>query len=284
MLCCESIEGVDMKRPKGKVTFDNQGRVVIVTGGNGGIGLAICQGFLDSGAAVVSLDVSEPPAGSANDRLEFIKTDVTDEAQCSQAVQQVVERLGAVDVLVNNAAIQPLASFKPLHELSSEVWRRLIDVNVTGYTLMGKAVMPQMLEQQCGVIINISSAQAHRTAREVPAYGPAKAANRMQAMQWGVEYGRHGIRVASVSPGTIDTPLVRASLEQQGGEAQLANRHPLGRIGKPHEIADAVLWLASEAASFVTATDVEVDGGLGGFASFAEPYPLLPPDKATGRG
>ncbi|MEM7473838.1 MAG: SDR family oxidoreductase, partial [Planctomycetota bacterium] len=100
-----------------------------------------------------------------------------------------------------------------------------------------------------------------------------KAGNILQTMQWGVEYAREGIRVVSVSPGAIDTPLVRASLEQQGGEDELANRHPLGRIGRPEEVASAVLWLASADASFITATDLQVDGGLGAFGAFADPYP-----------
>ena len=119
-----------------------------------------------------------------------------------------------------------------------------------------------------------ASAQATRTAREVAAYGPSKAANLLQAKQWAVEFARYGIRVVAVSPGAIDTPLVRASLENQGGEAELANRHPLGRLGKPEEIADAVLWLSSEGASFVTAANFPVDGGLDGYASFADPYPI----------
>jgi NAD(P)-dependent dehydrogenase (short-subunit alcohol dehydrogenase family) len=95
----------------------------------------------------------------------------------------------------------------------------------------------------------------------------------MQAAQWGVEYARQGIRVVSVSPGAIDTPMVRATLAQQGGGEELANRHPLGRIGRPEEVAAAVLWLSSADASFITATDVEVDGGLGAFGAFADPYP-----------
>jgi 3-oxoacyl-[acyl-carrier protein] reductase len=142
---------------------------------------------------------------------------------------------------------------------------------------MARAVLPVMVAQQSGVIVNLASAHAWRSSRDVPGYGPTKAANRMQAVQWALDYARHGIRVVSVSPGAIDTPLVRASLEQQGGEGALANRHPLGRLGTPDEIASAVMWLASPAASFVTATDLEVDGGLGGYGSFADPYPL--PDR-----
>ena len=96
----------------------------------------------------------------------------------------------------------------------------------------------------------------------------------MQTRQWGVEYAREGIRVVSISPGAINTPMVQATLLEQGGAAQVANRHPLGRIGEPREVAAAVLWLASPAASFVTATDLEVDGGLGAFGAFADPYPM----------
>ncbi|MCR9291340.1 MAG: SDR family oxidoreductase [bacterium] len=91
-------------------------------------------------------------------------------------------------------------------------------------------------------------------------------------MQWGVEYARDGIRVVSVSPGAILTPMVEASLAAQGGPKELANRHPIGRLGQPQEVAAAILWLASPDASFVTATDLEVDGGLGAFGAFADPF------------
>ena len=94
----------------------------------------------------------------------------------------------------------------------------------------------------------------------------------MQTRQWAVEYARQGVRVVSVSPGAIDTPMVRATLAAQGGEEALANRHPLGRLGKADEVANAVLWLSSADAAFITGTDLEVDGGLGAFGAFAEPY------------
>ena len=148
-------------------------------------------------------------------------------------------------MLVNNAAIQPPASYVRVDELPAELWQRMLAVNLTGYTFLAKHALRQMREQGSGVVVNLASGQAHRTARKVPAYGPMKAANLLQAMQWGVEYARDGIRVVSVSPGAIDTPLVRASLAAQGGEAELANRHPLGRLGRPDEVASAVLWLAS---------------------------------------
>jgi len=145
--------------------------------------------------------------------------------------------VGALDILVNNAAIQPQESYVPLHELPAEVWHRLVAVNFSGYTFLAKYALQQMRQQQSGVVVNIASGQGHRTAREVGAYGPIKAGNIMQARQWAIEYARDGIRVVSVSPGAIDTPLVRASLSKQGGAAVIANRHPVGRLGTPEEVA-----------------------------------------------
>jgi NAD(P)-dependent dehydrogenase (short-subunit alcohol dehydrogenase family) len=245
----------------------------MVTGGASGIGLGICRAFTDSGATVVCADVNEAAADRLPAGVQLIRCDTAVESDCRDAVQTTIERHGGLDVLVNNAAIQPADSYVPIDQLPSEVWQRLLSINLSGYTFMAKYAVRQMKQQRSGVIVNIASGQAHRTAREVGAYGPIKSANLMQARQWGVEYARQGIRVVSVSPGAIDTPLVRASIEAQGGGAALANRHPLGRIGQPQEVAAAVLWLSSSDASFITATDLEVDGGLGALGAFADPYP-----------
>jgi len=262
-------------RPHGKVHYDNTGRIAVVSGGCSGIGLAICQAFAQSNAAgVVCLDVDEDAAQNLPTGVTFFRCDTSGEEQCRAAIEWSVERFGSLDILVNNAAIQPKESYVPLHELPTEVWHRLVAINFSGYTFLAKYALQQMRQQQSGVVVNIASGQGHRTAREVGAYGPIKAANIMQARQWGVEYARDGIRVVSVSPGAIDTPMVRASLSKQGGEAVIANRHPVGRLGKPEEIANAVLWLASHDASFITGADLEVDGGLGAFAAFANPYPM----------
>ena len=264
-----------MTRPVGEVTYNNQGRIVLVSGGVSGIGRAICDAFAQSGASVVCLDIAAPtddaplPTG-----VKFFQGDVCFENDCRQVVEQTVATHGGLDIVVNNAVIQPVESYVPVDKMPADLWERMVSVNFTGYTLLAKHALRVMKKQQAGVIVNMASGQAHRTARGVAAYGPIKAANLLQARQWGVEYAREGIRVVSVSPGTIDTPLVRASLEAQGGEAQLANRHPLGRLGQPHEVAQAVLWIASGDASFVTGTDLEVDGGLGAFAAFADPYPM----------
>jgi NAD(P)-dependent dehydrogenase (short-subunit alcohol dehydrogenase family) len=244
-----------------------------VTGGSNGIGLATCRGFSESGAQVLCADIA--PCPDLNDtNVQFVRTDVSSESDCKRAVELAIDKFGALDVLVNNAAIQPANSYVRVEDLVNEDYQRMLAINFSGYTYMAKHALRVMRQQQSGIVVNIASGQAHRTTRGVPVYGPIKAANILQAMQWGVEYARDGIRVVSVSPGAIDTPLVRATLEAQGGEQELANRHPLGRIGKPHEIAAAVLWLSSQDASFITGTDLAVDGGLGAFGAFADPYTL----------
>lgn len=257
-------------RPPGTVRYDNTGRVVLVTGGCGGIGQAICKGFQASGAHVAALDVAPPPESEAG--LLYLQADVSREDECRRGVEEVVHRFGALDVLVNTAAIQPPASYVPMHAMPGELWERMIAINLTGYAYMAKHALRYMIQQQSGVVVNIASAQGHRTAREVPAYGTSKAGNLMQTMQWGVEYARQGVRVVSVSPGAINTPLLRATLDAQGGSAALANRHPLGRLGEPEEVAAAVMWLASGDAAFITAADLPVDGGLNALAAFADPY------------
>ncbi|MEM8732678.1 MAG: SDR family oxidoreductase [Planctomycetota bacterium] len=262
-----------MTRPEGKVQYDNSGRVVIVTGGSRGIGRSICEQFLASGASCVCMDIAPPDWNAKTGQLHFIQGDTSVESECSQVVEESVRRFGGVDVLVNNAAIQPPESYVPVDQISPTTWDRMVGINFSGYTFMAKHALRVMKSQQSGVIVNIASGQGHRTARQVPCYGPIKAANLLQTKQWGVEYARDGIRIVSVSPGAVDTPLVRASLEAQGGEAELANRHPMGRIGRPEEIAAAVIWLSTVDASFITGTDLEVDGGLGAFGAFADPWP-----------
>lgn len=264
-------------RPTGSVAYNNAGRVVLVSGGASGIGRAVCEAFVHTGADVVCLDIDADAAVSLPDGIAFVAGDTSSEDDCRNAVEFAIQTFGGLDVLVNNAAIQPPSSYASLHEFPKDLWERMVGVNFTGYSFLAKHALLQMLQQQSGVIVNMASGQAHRTARKVPAYGPIKAANLLQTRQWGVDYARNGIRVVSVSPGAIRTPLVEATLREQGGEAALANRHPLGRIGRPEEVAAAVMWLASDAASFVTATDLEVDGGLGAFGAFADPYPMPAP-------
>ena len=261
-----------MTRPQSSVQYNNEGRVVIVTGGGQGIGLAICERFANSNATVVVADINDALAKNLPTTAHFKKCDTSQRADCARVVSETIGEFGGLDVLVNNAAIQPPESYKPVDALDDDLYDKMLGINFSGYTYMAKHALKQMKGQGSGVIVNIASEQGHRTTRGVPVYGPIKAANILQARQWAVEYARDGIRVVSVSPGAIKTPLVDRSLEAQGGAAELANRHPLGRIGDPSEVAAAVMFLSSDDASFITATDLAVDGGLGGLGAFADPY------------
>ncbi len=153
------------------------------------------------------------------------------ESDCSAVWEELSKKLGGVDVLVNNAAIQPPSSYVRVEDVTHEMVQRMVGINFQGYLYMAKHALKVMRQQQAGVVVNISSGQGHRTARQVPIYGPIKAANILQAMQWAVEYAREGIRVVSVSPGAIDTPLVR---ESRGPRWRSGTRQSTsGRIGRP---------------------------------------------------
>ncbi len=188
------------KRSLGNVHYDNRDRVAIVTGGSNGIGAAICRAFADSGGLVVSADIQEPHGHSPHANIHFRKLDVSSESQCEEVVRWTKETFGGIDLLVNNAAIQPPSSYVRLDQVNDQEFQRMLGVNFCGYHFMAKHVARVLMEQESGVIINIASGQGHRTARQVPVYGPLKAANLLQTMQWGVEYARYGIRVVSVSP------------------------------------------------------------------------------------
>jgi NAD(P)-dependent dehydrogenase (short-subunit alcohol dehydrogenase family) len=209
----QDIVPMTQPRPLGHVTFDNTDRVVLVTGGCSGIGRAVCDEFLASRARVVCADIDQHAAAAMPSAIAFRRTDVASEADCQEVVHWTVERFGALDVLVNNAAIQPTASYLRIDQLADEMLQQMLAVNFCGYCYMAKHALTVMRRQQSGVVVNMASGQGHRTTRQVPVYGPLKAANLLQAMQWGVEYAREGIRVVSISPGAIDTPMVRANLE-----------------------------------------------------------------------
>ena len=170
-------------RPLGTVKYENHGRVVLVTGGCNGIGRAICDGFACSGATVVCADVADELANQLPAGVAFRHVDTSVEEQCREVVEWAVANFGGLDVLVNNAAIQPKASYTSVDQLDTADLERMTRVNFFGYTFMAKYALGYMRLQQSGVVVNLSSGQGHRTARQVPVYGPIKAANLLQAMQ-----------------------------------------------------------------------------------------------------
>ena len=253
-------------------------KVVIVTGGAKGIGRAICLVFAAEGAHVLCADVDraaglqvEQESGSLPGDVVFQDADVSQTEACQALVQSAMERWGRVDVLCNNVGIQPADCYLPAHELPEEMWDRILDVNLKSAFLMCKYTLPQMIEQGGGVVLNTASVQGLQSANGVPAYAASKGGILSLTRNLALDYARHNIRVLAVNPGTIDTPLVSIAAQAivaAGGysESELraawAEAHPMGRIGQPSEIGNVMVFLASEKASFMTGSYVNVDGGM----------------------
>jgi NAD(P)-dependent dehydrogenase (short-subunit alcohol dehydrogenase family) len=241
-----------------------EGKVVIVTGAAMGIGASIAERFAGAGARLVLVDVEEAALASTAGALggHAVAGDVRSAETAARAVAEAVRIGGTVDVLVNNAAVLRTAR---LHELSEDDWDLVLDVNLKGPFLMTRAAVPVMLSAGGGAIVNIASISALVTLPEHAAYCAAKGGLVQLTRQAALEYATDGIRVNAVAPGTVDTPLVQRFLATAADAASvmadLEAGHPMGRIGTGREIADAVLFLASDEASFVTGACLVADGG-----------------------
>ena len=251
------------------------GKVVIVTGGAKGIGAGISKAFAGAGASVAAVDIDAEAgkkiAAGGNKGLageiHFFNADVSQGEACRQLVADVVAKWGEVDVLCNNVGIQPVPSYVPAHELPDEIWDRIIDVNLKSHFLMTKYCVPGMMERGSGVIINTASVQGLQSATAISAYAASKGGILSLTRQLALEYAPHGIRVVAVNPGGIETPLVDEAVEAFGMNRDefmegFNKIHPIGRYGQPADIANAMLFLASERASFITGEYLCVDGGL----------------------
>jgi NAD(P)-dependent dehydrogenase (short-subunit alcohol dehydrogenase family) len=255
------------------------GKVVIVTGGALGIGRAAALAFAAEGACVTVADVNEAagsrtvgemPAGKGL----LVRADVARASECQRVVAETVARFGGVDVLFNNVGIQPPESYANVEGQTEEMWDRILDVNLKSYFLMAKYAIPEMRKRGGGVIVNTASVQGLQSMPGVPAYAASKGGVLSLTRQMAVDYARENIRVTAVCPGTIDTEMVRAAAagEPDGVEAALkryGESHPIGRIGTGQDIANAVLFLASDRASFITGEYVCVDGGYMALGAWA---------------
>ena len=258
--------------------MDFENKVVVVTGGASGIGRATSLAFIKAGARVVCVDkdttvrpyfLQEIVTREYNGTVSFFKTDVSDAVSAESVVNLILNNYGKIDVLVNNAAIQPLESYVPLHLLPDNLWDEILEVNLKGYFLMVKRCIPCMLEQGGGVIINIASVVAFAASKNIAAYAASKAGIVSLTRSIALEYGDKNIRSVAICPGTIDTPLIERTLSAQThgmsmkqAKKQLGKAHAIGRIGMPEEVARVVLFCAGPGASFMTGCVVPVDGGL----------------------
>jgi NAD(P)-dependent dehydrogenase (short-subunit alcohol dehydrogenase family) len=245
--------------------------VVIVTGGGSGIGRATALCFAERGAgAVVVADVDS--AGAAETvaaiealgcRARALPTDVSRPEDAERLVATTVAEYGRVDVLVNNAAV---ILSKSAHETSPDEWARVIGVNLTGAFLCSHYALPHMLAQGRGAIVNLASPHAFQTGKYIAAYAASKGGIVALTRQMALDYGRLGVRVNCVVPGAIDTPMLRADIQQGADwEANLRGwerNQPIGRLGQPADVAKVIVWLASDDAAFVLGAPIIADGGL----------------------
>ncbi|HEY6904302.1 MAG TPA: SDR family oxidoreductase [Candidatus Acidoferrales bacterium] len=243
-------------------------KVAIITGAAAGIGAGIAQRFSEAGAAVVIFDLNGDGALRLEQKLRqtgralAIPGDVTNEELIKAAVTRTVAEFGALDILVNNAGIEVAG---PLVEMSSSDWDRQLDVNLKSVFLCSKYAIPQM-RGRGGAIVNISSVHAFVSYEGNAAYDASKAGMIGLTRALALEHGRDRIRVNAICPGYIDTPMMdewlRAQVDPDATMAQVLRIHPLGRIGTPRDIADAALFLASDAAAFISGTFLVVDGAM----------------------
>jgi NAD(P)-dependent dehydrogenase (short-subunit alcohol dehydrogenase family) len=260
------------------------GKVVIITGGAVGIGAATALEFAREGAHVAIADINQEAGLAlvrrvrrARSRGLFVRADVSRSEDCQRVVAEAVAVFGGVDILFNNVGIQPADSYLTVEETPEEVWDRILGVNLKSYFLMSKLCIPEMRRRGGGVIVNNASVQGLQSQKRVPAYAASKGGVLSLTRQMALDYAEENIRVLAVCPGAIDTPMVRAAAALEPGDPDDTVRrwgktHPLGRIGTGQDIANVVLFLASDKASFMTGEYVCVDGGymaLGAWASAA---------------
>lgn len=248
--------------------FSLAGRTALVTGSSQGIGFALAQALAAAGARVVLNGRDGARLAAARDALAAavpgadVRTqgfDVTDADAVEAGVAAVEREVGAIDVLVNNAGMQHRGAF---HEFPLEAWRRLQATNVDSVFLVGRAVAARMVGRRRGRIVNVCSVQSELARPGIAPYTATKGAVKMLTKGMATDLGRHGIQVNGLAPGYFRTELTRALVADEAFSAWLAQRTPAGRWGEVHELAGAVVFLASDAASFVNGHVLLVDGGI----------------------
>ncbi len=255
--------------------IDLRGKRVLVTGGNSGLGAAMARGFAEAGARVAINYLVRPEDTDALVK-EFqitggeaigLRADVSDADAVEAMFARVDDAWGGIDILVNNAGIDGARAMG--WEAAIDAWMKVIDINLKGAYLCARQALKRMVKQGSGVVLNTSSVHEVIAWSGYSAYTASKAGLSMMAKSLAQEAAPFGVRVLNIAPGAIRTPINRAVWEDPQGYKDLLTKIPLGRIGEPEDIARMAVMLASDAASYVTATTVFVDGGMTDYPAFA---------------
>jgi NAD(P)-dependent dehydrogenase (short-subunit alcohol dehydrogenase family) len=248
-----------------------QDKVAIITGAAAGVGQAVAQLFAKEGATVAVTDINEELGAKTAEEIQmnggkaqFWKLNIAVENEVKTVFKEIYETFGKIDILINNAGI--IGVDKPTHEVEEQEWDNVFAVDVKGVFFGTKHVIPYMHKNKKGSIVNFSSIYGLVGSNEVAPYHAAKGAVTLMTKKDAVTYGKDKIRVNSVHPGTILTPLVKefASRGEGGFEAYeklMVSKHPIGSMGEPDDVAYGVLFLASDEAKFVTGSQLVIDGG-----------------------
>jgi len=239
------------------------GKVALVTGGSRGIGFSTAKIFSENGAQVVITSKDSSRLNNSASSLANtvgIAADIRNEEDVKRVVDETIKKFGRLDILVNNAGIFP--KIKQLHEIDESEWQEVLDVNLTGQFRFTKAAIPY-LQKTSGSIINISSDAGLKAYQgfNADAYSASKAALIILTKCWALEYAKDKVRVNCICPGVVDTDMTKPFLKTDDDRRFMDNEHPIGRIGRPEEIAKAVLYFASDDSLWTTGAVLAVDGG-----------------------
>lgn len=244
-----------------------EGKVAVVTGGNAGIGEAVAKRFADEGASVVvtgrrQQELDRVVSGIRHNKGKALAVagSVTDEAHAQDVAQRTLDSFGHIDILVNNAGIGDFG--KRLHETDDATWTSVLDVNLTGVFRMTRAIVPQMLKQGRGAIVNISSIASLVGIPTVSAYAASKGGLDALTRAVAIDYAPDGIRCNVVNPGLIDTPMAAPLMANPDMLQPILAQYAIRRPGTPEEVANMVLYLASDEAAWVTGGTFTIDGGM----------------------
>ena len=238
-------------------------KTAIITGGGSGIGLATARAFCKEGAKVILFGRRKEKLVSAanelGDSVLFVQGDMTKNDDLDKLINKTLNNFKGIDILVNSAG---LFNGAPLHEISDSQWDEMMDINIRSVFQLTRRVLPIMMAQNSGSIVHISSILGLIAVPEVAAYNVSKGALNQFSRSIAVEYGSYGIRSNSICPGLIETDMTAELMKNASLMQEWSKEYPIGRFGKPEDVASACLFLASDESSFITGTELPVDGGF----------------------